>query len=166
MGVTICISILSFDIKGIYVHICIFCVYVCIYSVLIFFRYISMNETDGSNDSSTFRYLRNLHTILYSCCINLHFHQHSTLASSFFPHLYQHSAFYRLFDDSYSDMCKLISHCFRTTFLWWLLKLNIFSWPPAYLLRKNVSSSPCLCFNQVVWLLSHKKEWNSVIYKT
>ena len=117
-----------------------FCVYVCIYTVLIFFRYRSMNETDGSNDSSTFRYLRNLHTILYSCCINLHFHQHSTLASSFFPHLYQHSAFYRLFDDSYSDMFKLISHCFRTTFLWCLLKLNIFScayWPPVYLLRKK-----------------------------
>ena len=79
-------------------------VHVCFQiSVLIFFRYISMNETDGSHDSSTFRYLTNLHTILCSCCTNLHFHQQSTLVPSFFPPLDQHSAICRLFDDSYSD---------------------------------------------------------------
>ena len=137
-----------------------FCVYVCIYSVLIFFRYISMNETDGSYDSSTFRYLRNLHTILRSCCINLHFHQKSTLASSFF-HICTNILLF-------VDFLMIV---ILTGVSWYLIVLELhffddyWSWTSFHMLighlyiflEKNASSSLCIFFNQVVWLLSHKK---------
>ena len=58
----------------------------------------------GSDGSSIFRFLRNLHTVLHSGCVNLHYHQQYRKVS-FFPHHLQHSLLADFFDDS-----SLLSH--------------------------------------------------------
>ena len=43
--------------------------------VFIFFSYISRSGISGSNDHSIFNFLRSFHTVHYSACTNLYFHQ-------------------------------------------------------------------------------------------
>ena len=56
-----------------------------------------------------FSFLRNLHTVLYRGCANVHSHQQCGNVA-FFPT--PSPAFIcRLFNDGHSDWCEMISHC-------------------------------------------------------
>ena len=60
----------------------------------------------GLYASSVFSFLRNLHTLLHSGCINLHFHQQCKKVP-----FHSHSVafiFHRFFDDDHSDICEAI----------------------------------------------------------
>ena len=71
--------------------------------IMIFSGDMPSSVIAGSYDSYSLSFLRNLHTVLCSGCINLHSHQ--------YPHPLQHLLFVAVFDDGYSDQCEVILHC-------------------------------------------------------
>ena len=83
-------------------------------SVSFWFRvlsgYMHRKGLPESYGNYIFSFLRNLHAVFHSGCINLHSHQWCTRIC-FSPHPHQHLVYLLTFDNSHPNKCEVRSHC-------------------------------------------------------
>ena len=114
-------------------------------SGFVFLEKISRHGICASYVSSVFHFLRDLHPLFHSGCINLHSHQHCIRVPAFL-HPCQHLLLV-FFDSSYFNRYLIVV---LVAFTWWLILLSIFSsvwWPFVCLLWWNIYSDPLNFFS-------------------
>ena len=79
-------------------------------SILVSSGYMPRSGIVGPYGGFTPSFLRNLHTVFHSGCINLHSHKQCK-SIPFSPHPSLAFIVCRLFDDGHSDCCEVVSHC-------------------------------------------------------
>ena len=80
------------------------------FSILVSSGYMPSSGIAGSYGGFIPSFLRNLHTIFHSGCVNLHSHPQCK-SVPFFSTPSPAFIVCRLFDDGHSDRCEVITHC-------------------------------------------------------
>ena len=99
------------------------------FGIVVFLRHVPKNGMAGSCGSSTFSFLRKLHTVLFSDCTNKYSHQQCRRVL-FFPHPQQHSF-----------LVDFFMMAIQTSVRWYLTVVLIY----ISLINRMLSIFSCVC---------------------